>query len=69
MRPKNAVRSGLALVGSAATLAATCGAAVELRIGIATGRVVIGEEPAAGEAREPIAVGETPDLAGRLKTQ
>jgi len=66
---ENAVRSGLALVGSAATLAATCGAAVELRIGIATGRVVIGEEPAAGEATEPIAVGETPDLAGRLKTQ
>jgi class 3 adenylate cyclase len=64
---ENAVRSGLALVGSAATLAATCGAAVELRIGIATGLVVIGEEPAAGDATEPTAVGETPDLAGQLQ--
>src|SRR5215468_252442 len=47
---ENAVRAGLALVSSAATLAATCGAAAELRIGIATGLVVIGEEPATGEA-------------------
>jgi class 3 adenylate cyclase len=37
---ENAVRAGLALVTSAATLAATCGAAAELRIGIATGLVV-----------------------------
>ena len=64
---ENAVRAGLALVTSAATLAATCGAAAELRIGIATGLVVIGEEPATGEAKEPTAVGETPDLAGRLQ--
>jgi len=64
---ENAVRAGLALVTSAATLAATCGAAAELRIGIATGLVVIGEELATGEAREPTAVGETPDLAGRLQ--
>src|SRR5262249_51751757 len=64
---ENAVRAGLALVGSAATLAATCGAAVELRIGVATGLVVIGEEPATGEAKEPTAVGETPDLADRLQ--
>src|SRR5262249_17542875 len=64
---ENAVRAGLALVPSAATLAATCGAAAELRIGIATGLVVIGAEPATGEIKEPTAVGETPDLAGRLQ--
>ena len=64
---ENAVRAGLALVTSAATLAATCGAAAELRIGIATGLVVIGDEPVTGEANEPTAVGETPDLAGRLQ--
>src|SRR6516164_2574350 len=64
---ENAVRAGLALVGSAATLAATCGAAVELRIGVATGLVVIGEEPATAKANEPTAVGETPDLAYQLQ--
>src|SRR6516162_3472210 len=64
---ENAVRAGLALVTSAATLAETCGAAAELRIGIATGLVVIGDEPVTGEANEPTAVGETPDLAGWLQ--
>jgi class 3 adenylate cyclase/predicted ATPase len=64
---ENAVRAGLALVGSAATLGARCGAAVELRIGIATGLVVIGEEPATAKAKEPTAVGETPDLAYQLQ--
>ena len=54
-------------MGSAATLAATCGAAVELRIGIATGLVVIGEEPATAKAKEPTAVGETPDFAYQLQ--
>src|SRR5262249_61145592 len=62
-----AVLAGLSLVPSAATLSSTCGAAAELRIGIATGLVVIGAEPATGETKEPIAVGETPDLAGRLQ--
>ena len=38
---------------------------VELRIGIATGLAVIGEEPATAKAKEPTAVGETPDLAFR----
>src|SRR5262249_62161021 len=43
------------------------GAAAERRMGIATGLVVIGDEPVTGEAKEPTAVGETPDLAGRLQ--
>src|SRR5262249_62103311 len=64
---ETACRARLGLVTSAGTLAAACGAAAEPRIGIATGLVVIGAEPATGEIKEPTAVGETPDLAGRLQ--
>src|SRR5262249_32604718 len=64
---ESAVRAGLALVGSAAQLSIELGSLLRFRIGIASGVVVIGDELAPGEAKEQIAVGATPNLAGRLR--
>jgi class 3 adenylate cyclase/predicted ATPase len=64
---ENAVRAGLALVGSAAQLNVGLNSRLQFRIGIASGVVVIGDELAATEAKEQIAVGGTPNLAGRLR--
>ena len=38
-----------------------------MRVGIATGLVVVGEHGAGGDAREQGVVGETPNLAARLQ--
>jgi class 3 adenylate cyclase/DNA-binding winged helix-turn-helix (wHTH) protein/predicted ATPase len=65
---EHAVRAGLALVGSEAKLSASVDAHLRIRIGIASGIVVIREELAAGQATERIAVGEAPTLADRLRT-
>ncbi len=40
---------------------------LRVRIGIATGLVVIGEQIGTGEARQQTAIGETPNLAARLQ--
>jgi class 3 adenylate cyclase/tetratricopeptide (TPR) repeat protein len=59
---ENAVRAGLALVGSAAPIGAGLDAQLRPRIGIASGIVVIGDA-----AKDRTAVGETPTLSGRLQ--
>ena len=64
---ESAVRAGLTLAGSTAQPGAGLDTRLQLRIGIATGVVVIGDELALGEAKERIAVGGTPNLAGRLR--
>jgi DNA-binding winged helix-turn-helix (wHTH) protein len=64
---ENAVRAGLMLVGSAAQLGAGPGTQLQLRIGIASGVVVIDDAPVAGTVKDRIAVGETPTLSGRLQ--
>jgi class 3 adenylate cyclase/tetratricopeptide (TPR) repeat protein len=64
---ENAVRAGLALVGSATQVGAGLDPPLQLRIGIASGIVLIGEEFAAGAVKERTAVGETPTLSGRLQ--
>ncbi len=74
---ENAVRAGLALVDAIERLfpppspppqAGAAGQGVhQLRIGIATGLVVVGELVGAGEAQERNVVGETPNLAARLQ--
>ena len=46
---EHAVRAGLALVGSEAKLSASVDAHLQIRIGIASGIVVIREELAAGQ--------------------
>src|SRR5215813_2860967 len=63
-----AARSGLALVEAVAKLRQEHGAALEVRIGIATGLVVVGELIGEGEARLRGLVGDTPDLAMQLQS-
>jgi class 3 adenylate cyclase len=64
---ERAVRAGLTLVERVQALGRERGLALEVRAGIATGRVVVGELIGEGEARERGVVGETPNLAARLQ--
>jgi class 3 adenylate cyclase/predicted ATPase len=64
---ERAVRAGLALVKAVPKLATTAGSPLQVRIGIATGLVVVGDLIGAGAAREQTVVGETPNLAARLQ--
>ncbi|HTZ02275.1 MAG TPA: AAA family ATPase [Xanthobacteraceae bacterium] len=63
---ENAVRAALALIEAVTRLFAQ--GAHQIRIGIATGLVVVGELVGAGEAQERNVVGETPNLAARLQS-
>jgi class 3 adenylate cyclase/predicted ATPase len=64
---ERAVRAGLAVVEAAPKLVTAAGSPLHVRIGIATGLVVVGDLVGAGEARERGVVGETPNLAARLQ--
>jgi class 3 adenylate cyclase/predicted ATPase len=64
---ERAVRAGLDLVAAVAGLATPDEAGLAARVGIATGRVVVGELIGAGAAQEQAVVGETPNLAARLQ--
>jgi class 3 adenylate cyclase/tetratricopeptide (TPR) repeat protein len=64
---ERAVRAGLALVQAAGTIEAP-GMVIRLRVGIATGLVVVGDLIGSGSAQEQAVVGETPNLAARLQT-
>src|SRR4051794_30104527 len=61
-----AVRAGLA-VATAVSEAPVAGQALQVRIGIATGLVVVGEPIGSGDARQQTAIGETPNRAARLQ--
>ena len=63
---ERAVRAGLA-VAAAVSAAPVGGEPLQVRIGIATGLVVIGEPIGFGDLRQQTAVGETPNLAARLQ--
>jgi class 3 adenylate cyclase len=63
---ERAVRSGLA-VAAAVSGTLVAGEPLQVRIGIATGLVFIGEPIGSGDARQQTAVGETPNLAARLQ--
>jgi len=63
-----AARAGLALVEAVAKLRQEHAAALEVRIGISTGLVVVGELIGEGEARLRELVGDTPNLAMRLQS-
>ncbi len=65
---ERAVRAGLALTELVPTLEAGQGSGLQVRVGIATGLVVVGDLTGEGEARERGVVGETPNLAARLQT-
>ena len=65
---ERAVRAGLALVDVAPKLETAAGMPLQVRIGIATGLVVVGDLIGAGAAQEQAVVGETLNLAARLQT-
>jgi class 3 adenylate cyclase/predicted ATPase len=61
-----AVRAALALA-AAVSEEPIAGETLQVRIGIATGLVVVGESIGAGDARQQTAIGETPNRAARLQ--
>jgi predicted ATPase/class 3 adenylate cyclase len=60
------VRTGLALVDAVSRLNAG-GEPLQIRVGIATGLVIVGDLLGSGAAQERSVVGETPNLAARLQ--
>ena len=63
---EQAVRAALAVIEAVAE-APVGTASLQVRIGIATGLVVVGEPIGAGEVRQQAAIGRTPNLAARLQ--
>ena len=63
---ERAVRAGLAIIDAIGKLAAP--EPLTVRLGIASGLVVVGDLIGVGEAQERGVVGETPNLAARLQT-
>jgi len=64
---ERAVRAGLKIVAIPLTVPAAPGGTLRVRVGIATGLVVVGDLVGAGESYERGVVGETPNLAARLQ--
>ncbi|MFL5254244.1 MAG: AAA family ATPase, partial [Rhodopila sp.] len=64
---ERAVRAGLA-VAAAVSEAQVGGEPLQVRVGIATGLVIIGEPIGAGDSRQQTAIGETPNRAARLQS-
>ena len=62
---ERAVRAGLELVAAVSSLKTH--AALQTRVGIATGLVVVGDLIGSGASQEQAIVGETPNLAARLQ--
>jgi class 3 adenylate cyclase/tetratricopeptide (TPR) repeat protein len=63
-----AVRAALALIDAVANLRTTVDAALQVRIGVATGTVVVSELLIDETPAEQAVIGETPNLAARLQT-
>jgi len=64
---ERAVRTGLALVEAVPKLETAAVIPSQVRVGLATGLVVVGDLIGSGEAQERGIVGETPNLAARLQ--
>ena len=64
---ERAIRAGLELVAAVRDLEAPAGIALRVRVGIATGLVIVGDLLGSGAAQEQAIVGETPNLAARLQ--
>ena len=65
---EQAARAGLELVEAVANLQLEIAVSMQVRVGIATGTVVIGDLLIGGSSQEQGVVGETPNLAARLQT-
>src|SRR5215210_689317 len=64
---ERAVRAGLAIIDAVPTLPVKEGQPLAVRIGIATGLVVVGDLIGSGASQEEAVIGETPNLAARLQ--
>jgi class 3 adenylate cyclase len=64
---ERAVRAGLAVIEAVAKLDTNAGSALRVRVGIATGLVVVGDRLGEGISQDKAALGETPNLAARLQ--
>jgi len=64
---EQAARAGLAIVEAAPKLETAAGSALHVRVGIATGIVVVGDLLGSGEAQGRGVVGDTPNLAARRR--
>jgi class 3 adenylate cyclase/predicted ATPase len=64
---ERAVRAGLAVAAAVGGLRTPDSIELAARVGIATGRVVVGDLVGEGAAQEQAVVGETPNLAARLQ--
>jgi predicted ATPase/class 3 adenylate cyclase len=62
-----AVRAGLALISAIGKLQDKVNTTLQVRMGIATGTVVVGDLIGQGAAQEQAVFGETPNLAARLQ--
>jgi class 3 adenylate cyclase/tetratricopeptide (TPR) repeat protein len=64
---ERAVRAGLTVVDVVSRLMLPSKVRLEVRVGIATGLVVVGETLGEGSSQEQVVIGETPNLAARLQ--
>ena len=64
---ERAVRAGLAVARAISRLRTPAGQLLAVRVGIATGLVVVGDLIGEGAAQEGAVVGDTPNLASRLQ--
>jgi class 3 adenylate cyclase len=65
---ERAIRAGLALIDAMAAIRVSFPALPQVRVGIATGVVVVGELIGEGSSQERVAVGETLNLAARIQS-
>jgi len=65
---ERAVQAGLELVEEVPKLTTVAGVPLQVRVGIATGLVVVGDFLGGGSVQEHDVVGPTPNLAARLQT-
>jgi class 3 adenylate cyclase len=65
---ERAVRAGLALAAKLSPLLLPTADALQVRVGIATGVVIVGDTIGEEPAQEQVVVGETPNLAARLQS-
>ncbi len=65
---ERAVRAGLNLVAKVNQLLLPTGDPLQVRVGIATGVVIVGDLIGEASAQEQVVVGETPNLAARLQS-
>jgi class 3 adenylate cyclase len=64
---ERAVRAGLTVADAVRWLILPTKVQLEVRVGIATGLVVVGETVGEGSSQEQVVIGETPNLAARLQ--